>query len=86
MKRREWAKNIRELPTNERFEYDQFLLWHKLHKAFTQIEYVSYDDLPEALKAHVQHFPEFVMGRTVAYSTPNVASVPPQTAPPSNQD
>lgn len=51
---------IRSLSPDERFQHDQHLLWHKLHTIFTRKEYVSYEDLPDKLKAQIADYGEFI--------------------------
>ncbi len=53
-------RQIKALSKEEKFERDQRLLWFKLHDIFMKKEYVLYDDLPEALKAHMSHFDEII--------------------------
>lgn len=51
-----------------RFSYyhrdKDFMLWHKLHAIFTRKEYVSYEDLPEALRCQIEPFGEVIYPET----------------------
>lgn len=57
--RRERNRLIREMPPKEKFEYEQKLLWWKLHTIFTKKEFVTYENLPEALRIQIEPFEEF---------------------------
>jgi hypothetical protein len=52
----------RSLQALQRNSWDaaQKRLWWQLHTLFTHTEFVSYDDLPEKLKAQVPEFEEFL--------------------------
>lgn len=57
---KKYYKKLREQTAEEKFIYDQFMLWHKLRAIFTRKEYVYYDDLPEALKSQISPFDEVI--------------------------
>ena len=54
-----WAHRIKNMSPEAKFCYDQHQLWHKLCAVFDKVEYVNYDNLPEALQSQVSHFDEF---------------------------
>lgn len=61
-KKRYYART-KKLTPEQRKERKDRTLWFRLHKIFTRHEYVSYDDLPEALQASVAPFPDFIIDR-----------------------
>lgn len=56
--RRERRCRLKALSPQEKFDREQTLLWWKLHTIFTRKEYITYESLPDRLKAEIAPFTE----------------------------